>query len=176
MTALGLDMDGVLYGWHESVHEYFKLNRGYEGTFTEFWSREYLKFSDEDWKFLVEIDILYSDRMPTDDCINFLNYAKYRFDLYYITSRPAYVKTTTEQYLRRHHFPFQENLIFVSDKVNTARRLRLDYFIDDLPKHLEGLSEVCKVVMIERPYNLDSRDKYNTSKTLMGTLKYLEER
>lgn len=175
MKALGLDMDGVLYGWHEAVYEYLRLYRDYKGTFKELWSVDFKKFTEEDWEFLINIDILYTSRMPTPDCIKFLDYVKDKFELYYITARPKYVKTTTEQYLRHYNFPSQDNLIFESDKVNTVRRLKIDYFIDDLPKHLEGLSKVCDVIMIERPYNEKERELYKSSQTLLGTIKYLED-
>ena len=167
------DLDGVLYNWHGAVYEYFRLYKNYCGNYEKLWGTDYLNFTDEDWEFLTNIDFLYSNQNPTHDCVNFLNEIKDKFEIYYVTSRPLYVKLTTEQYLRRHKFPFQENLIFSNDKVNTARLLRADYCIDDLPKHIEGLSKVSKVVMIAQPYNKDYQNSYPTSKTLMGTLKYI---
>lgn len=174
--VLMADLDGCLYQWHTAVYEYFKLYRDYTGTYNDLWGRDYLSFSDADWEYLTKIDTFYSSQIPTVDCVNFLNKVKFLFDIYYVTSRPLYVKLTTEQYLKRYKFPFRENLIFTEDKINTARRLRADYCIDDLPKNLEGLCKVSKVVMIQQPYNVEYRDKYPSSKTLMGTLPFLVER
>lgn len=172
--VLGIDLDGVLYPWHHSAHEYMRLYRNYTGTYNDLWGTDHLKFTPEDWEFLANIDILYSNMAPTPDCVNFLKEIGDKFTVYYVTSRPEYVRLTTEQYLRRHRFPFTDNLILESDKVNTARRLKCDYFIDDLPKYLDGLSGVTKVIMIEQPYNKSYIGKYLSSKTLMGTLQYLE--
>jgi 5'(3')-deoxyribonucleotidase len=171
-----MDMDGVCYKWHSAVYEYFKLYKDYCGTYNDLWGKDYLKFTDADWEYLTKIDTFYSSQIPTVDCVNFLDKVKDLFDIYYVTSRPEYVKLTTEQYLKRYKFPFRENLIFTNDKVNTARRLRADFCIDDLPKHIEGLSKVSKVVMIAQPYNKEYQDKYPTSRTLMGTLQYLIKR
>lgn len=168
-----LDLDGCLYKWHSAIYEYLKLYKNYEGTYETLWGKDYLSFTNEYWEFITNVDFFYSSQLPTEDCVNFLNEIKDRFEIYYVTSRPLYVKLTTEQYLRRYNFPFQENLIFSNDKVNTARLIRADYCIDDLPKHIEGLSKVSKVVMIAQPYNKEYQEIYPTSQTLMGTLKYI---
>jgi len=172
--SIGLDLDGTLVAWHLAVYDYFRTYKGYVGTYNAFWTDEYKTWSEGVWKFITEIDIFYSSQQPTSDCVKFLECIKDKFDIYYITSRPRLVKTTTEQYLRKYKFPFQENLIFTDDKVNMARLLRLDYAIDDLPKHVEGLSKVTKVIMISQPWNKELWGIYPTSQTLMGTLQYME--
>jgi uncharacterized HAD superfamily protein len=174
--VLVLDLDGVLYRWHHAVYDYFLVHRDYKGSFDTLWSKDYLNFSKEDWEYLVNVDIFYSSQFPTDDCMNFLDKVKYRFDIYYLTGRPIYVKTTTEQFLRKYRFPFRDNLIFESDKINTARRLRADYCVDDLPENLEILSKVSKVVMVAQPYNKEYRNIYPTAYNLMGVLPFLETR
>ena len=172
---IGLDLDGCLYLWHSAVYDYFRFYKNYTGTWREFWTTKYKTFSDSDWKYITEVDIFYSSQPPTTDCVNFINNIKDRFEIYYITSRPMLVKTTTEQFLKRYKFPFHENLIFTDDKVNTARLLKLDYAVDDMPKHVEGLAKVTKIIMISQPWNIDIQDKYPTSQTLMGTLQYMED-
>jgi hypothetical protein len=172
--SLGIDMDGCLYNFQGAVLEYFRLYKGYTGTYGEFWSKDKLKLSDADWEFLINIDILYTSEMPTPDCINFLNYVKYRFNIYYITARPLLVKLTTEQYMRRHNFPFRDNLIFEKDKVNTARRLKLDYFIDDSQENIAGLSKVTNAILMAQPENRAYWDIYPTIHSLMGAVKLLK--
>ena len=171
--VLGLDLDGVLYRWHEAVYEYFRMYKNYTDSFSHLWEYDYKDLSKEDWEFLINIDFLYSCEVPTPDCISFLNNVKYRFDIYYVTGRPLSVKTTTEQFLKRYKFPFRENLIFASDKQNTIRRLKINYFIDDLPYNLEELSKVTNVIMLARPYNREFRETYNTAYSLMDSLKFL---
>ena len=173
--VLGLDLDGVLYQWHLAVYEYHRMYRGYEDDLSTFWSVHYKSLSEGDWEFLTNVDFFYSSIVPSPDCVNFLNNVKYRFELYYITSRPLFVKTTTEQYLKRYKFPFRDNLIFTDDKVNTARRVQVDYFIEDLPKNAELLSKVCDVILIAQPYNHEYWESYKTAHSLMSALQYLED-
>jgi uncharacterized HAD superfamily protein len=173
--TLGVDLDGVIYNWHISVYEYHINFKNYAGSFNDFWTKEYKNFTPEWWKYIVDIDILYSDRPPVSDCFSFLDKIVNRFEVYYITSRPECVKTTTEQYLKRYKFPFQDNLIFTKDKVNTARLLKLSYAIDDLPEQIEGLSRVTKTFMIAQPYNIDYQDKCTTVKSLTQILGLLED-
>lgn len=173
--VLCLDMDGVLYNWHNAVFEYVTMYKGYNKSFTELWSRDYLYFTEGDWEFMTYIDILYSNQAPTPDCVSFLNNVKYRFEIYYITARPTYVKTTTQQYLNRYKFPFRHNLFFEPDKVSMARLLKADYFIDDIPANISKLQSVTKTIMIARPYNRDYWDTTTTAFSLMGALKFLED-
>lgn len=175
MSALGLDLDGVLYNWHLAVYEYYKLFKSYVGTYGEFWGIYYKNISKEEWDFLCQVDTLYSNVPPTDDCIDFLDYVKYRYDVYYITSRPLLVKLTTEQFLRRYKFPFRENLVFTSDKVNESRRLHITNFLDDNPIYIEGLSKITNTILIANPWNSHLWDTYNTAHSLKSAIKFLEE-
>lgn len=174
--VLMVDMDGVLYNWHNAVYDFMRTYRNYTDTFETLWSKDFLNFTPEFWEFIVNTDIFYSSQMPTNDCLEFLNSVKDKFTVYYVTGRPDYVRLTTEQFLRRYKFPFQENLIFSKDKVNTARLIRADYCLEDLPKYLEDLSKVSTVIMREQPYNVHLKDKYKSAQTLMGMLKLIMPR
>lgn len=171
---LGLDLDGVLYGWHNAVYDYVKLYRGYTESYTKFWSEDYKNLTSEMWEFLTTIDIFYSSQMPTDDCLKFINDAANKFDIFYVTSRPAYVKLTTEQYLRKYNFPFQENLIFTQNKVNEARRYGIDYFVEDMPENAIKLSKVTNVILMAQPWNKDIQDQYLTVTSINQLLEHLE--
>lgn len=172
---IGVDLDGVLYDWPMSVYGWHTNFKSYAGSFNDFWTKEIVKFDPDWWKYICSLDILYSDRPPVSDCLLFLDRIKDRFEIYYITARPECVKTTTEQYLKRYKFPFQENLIFTDDKANVARRLKLNYAIDDLPAHVEALHKVTKVFMIAKPWNVHIQDKYTTVKSLTEILALLED-
>jgi len=148
---------------------------GFLGTFNEFWTEGVKTFSEDDWVYLLGIDTLYSDRFPTADCTNFLDSIKNRFDIYYVTSRPDSVRLTTEQYLKRFKFPFQENLIFQNDKVNVARLLGLSYAVDDRAEQVESLSSVCTAIMVAKPWNKHIWNEYPTVFSLMEILNYLED-
>lgn len=174
--VLMLDLDGVLYDWHRAVYDYYREYKGYMESYRCLWGRDYLNFSPEDWKYITEVDTFYSSQFPTQDCIDFLNKVKYIFDIYYVTGRPESVKITTEQYLKRYRFPFRENLIFSADKVNTARRIKASFCVEDLLKNVEVLSKVAKTIMFAQPHNEEYWDVYPTAHTLVGVLPFLEHR
>ena len=173
--SIGVELDGTTYTWHQAVYEYYQVHKNYIGSYTNFWTNEYKNITDAGWEFLINVDIFYSSQMPTEDCMNFLNNIKYRFDIYYLTSRPDYVKVTTEQFLKRYKFPFRDNLIFTNDKVSDARRLKLSYCLDDMPHHVEALAKVTNVIMIAQPWNKGIWDVYPTAHSLMSALQYLED-
>lgn len=173
MTSLGLDIDGVLYDWHSSVLAYLTLYKGYTGTYNKLWSEDYKEFSEDYWNYLASIDTLYSSCLPTTDCINFISWAKDRYEIYYITSRPPLVRLTTEQYFSRYNFPYLDNIIFESDKVNTARLLKLQYFIEDLPASILPLSKVTNIIVKAQPYNIDLWEMFPTTQSLMGAIKFM---
>ena len=175
MKRIGLDLDGVLYNWHSSLYDYYRLYMNFQGTFNDFWTSGVTSFSTETWTYLLGIDTLYSNRFPTADCINFLEAIKNRFEIYYITSRPKSIKLTTEQYLRRFKFPFNENLIFNDNKVNVARLLGLSYAVDDRASQIESLSKVTTAIIVAKPWNKHIWNDYPTVFSLMDILDYLED-
>lgn len=172
MKNLGLDLDGTLYDWHTPVYNYHVLYRGFEGSFNKFWGGEEQKSLP--YEHLCGIDTFYSSSMPTKDIIDFLSYVRDRFNIYYITARPDSVRLTTEQYLRRYDFPSNDNLIFTDDKVNMARKLNLDYMIEDSSHQVINLSKIVFTIMVARPWNKHIWDEYPTVRTLMQSTKYLE--
>lgn len=175
MKRLGLDLDGTLINWHESVLEYYKMFRGFDGTDSSFWTTFYKTIPDDEFNFITQIEFLYTNRQPDADCRSFIDCVKDRFEIYYITARPSIARLTTEQYLRKYNFPFQENLIFTDDKVNAARLLKLDYFIEDMPNHVKALSDVVFTIMRSRPWNKDIWYEYPTVTKLMESMQYLED-
>lgn len=172
MKNLGLDLDGVLYDWHTPVWNYHRLYKGFEGSFDEFWSGDAQKSLPYDY--LMGVDIFYSSAFPTKDVVSFLDYVKDRFNIYYITARPESVRLTTEQYFRRYNFPYVDNLIFSHDKVPVARKLGLDYMIEDSAPNVIKLSDVVFTILVARPWNRHIQNEYPTIRNLMESIKYLE--
>lgn len=174
MRLMGLDLDGVLYEWHTSVYDYCVRFRDYTKSITEFWTNPYESCDMDFWNTITEVDIFYSNMSPTPDCVKFLDVVKEKFELYYITSRPDYVKTTTQQYLRRYGFPYQDNLIFTKDKVNMARKLQLSYIILDNVENVKSLSNVTNTILRARPWNKEIWDLYPTCHSLMDALQFID--
>jgi uncharacterized HAD superfamily protein len=175
MRTIGIDMDGVLYNWHESLYEHCRLFEGYEGSYWEFWNNYRNVMTEEHLEYLIQLDTLYSNILPTKQCKELLNNLASRYEIFYVTARPKTVQTTTESYLKRHKFPFRENLVFSEDKVSVARRYQFSFAIDDHPKHLKGLSEVTSVVMVLQPWNKEYRDVFPTAVNLLDILNYIKE-
>jgi uncharacterized HAD superfamily protein len=175
MNNIGLDLDGVLYNWHIAVYDYFVLNKNYTGTLNDFWTTEYKSLSDDDWNYLTTVDIFYSSQFPTEECKVFLSELQKKFEIFYITNRPISVRTTTEQFLKKHCFPFQENLLFTDDKETTARRYMLGICVEDQPHNLTKLQTVADVIMIAQPYNIDYWDKFPTAHSLISALKLIKK-
>lgn len=175
MKSIGLDFDGVLYRWHESLYQYFVLYRDYDGSYETFWKDYKSIVSEDDLEYYASIDTLYSNMMPTCDCLSFLDQIKDRFNIFYITSRPVLVKTTTEAYMRRYSFPQRDNLVFTYDKGSYARRLRLSYFVEDSQKNAEELRAITTVILMAQPWNKPVWYEYPTVRNLNEILQYLED-
>ena len=176
MDAVGLDLDGVLYPWHESVLTHYEMYKGYTGSYTEFWGEFYKTITKDEWEFLTHVDFFYSNKLPSKKLLEFLEKVASSYEIFYISSRPGDVGLTTEQYLKRYNFPFRENLILTDDKSSIARLYKVKYFIDDQPKHLESLSKVTKVAMKLQPYNHDYVNMYTTVSTFEDMLAFLNIR
>jgi 5'(3')-deoxyribonucleotidase len=174
--AIGLDLDGVLYPWHEAVYNFYVCFRDYKDTFTQFWSSYYKSFTDSDWNFLINVDVFYSCISPSKSVVEFLSEVSKHYNIYYISSRPESVQLATDQFLKRYKFPFYENLIFSSDKASYARLYQLKYFVDDLPEQVEELSKVTNTIMYARPYNKEYQKKYCTARSYSEVLKLMEIR
>lgn len=167
MRTIGLDLDGVLYRWHESLYEYFRLYRNFRGTYNEFWSTYIQQVSEEELCYLAGIDTLYSNMPPTRDCIDFLDVLKDLFEIFYVTSRPDSVRATTELFLEKHKFPFKENLIFTPNKDNFARLHKFSFAVDDVQQHLEKYSKVTTPILFAQPWNRAIRDNFIVVRNLM---------
>lgn len=174
MSAVGFDLDGVLYEWHEAVYDYFKMFREYKDSYTTFWRNYRTILTNEDWGTITEISPLYGCKNPPTGCQDFLSKVADKYEIYYITFRPKSAELTTENYLKRFDFPFRENLIFTPDKANHARLLKLKYFTEDRQDYIEPLSKVTNVILRARPWNEDIWDVYPTAHSFSDMAKFME--
>jgi uncharacterized HAD superfamily protein len=163
---IGLDIDGVIYRWHESLYRYFCEIKGFDGTIYDFWLKFVPSKPNEYWDYYASLPFLYWDTTPRDDVLVTLPKLAELGTLYYITSRPDEVRYKTEKFFDYYDLPFKENIIFSRDKQTYARLLKLDYFVDDLQNNVDEVSKVTKTFLFRATHNFPIQDKYPTVGTL----------
>jgi uncharacterized HAD superfamily protein len=152
-----MDIDGTLTeNWQKSVYEYCTNNiSNYEEHEKEFWNTYDTKYSETFRKNMASIPIFYSSGAPTKSLIGALWELSTRHSIAYGTVRPKEVELTTYNWLKRYNFPNYTEL-YLGDKTITARRLGTDLAIDDHIKWALRLMKMTSVILITRPYNIDS--------------------
>lgn len=167
---IGLDIDGVLYNWHYSVYRYFCEFRGFSGSQREFWM--YVRSLPEGtFDYYVKLPLLYIDTSPSTDVIVYLPKIAEIAEIFYITARTEELKPATSKFFDNYRFPFKENVIFSKNKQNYARLLKLDYFLDDQPYHIDELKSVTNAYLFKAVHNWESRELY----PLMNSMKEFYE-
>lgn len=159
--VLGLDLDGCLYDWHSAVYTYFQYERGYEKDYVTFWN-EFPLLKSELQDYIVSLPFLYESVLPSKQVKEFLEFAKDRSEIYYITKRPECVESATRRYLKKNNFPFQDNLYITGDKATTCRMFGITHFLDDFPSHLEKIKGIAECYLMAKPWNFEFRDEYKT--------------
>ena len=156
---IGLDIDGVVYNWHWSMYRHFIENKGFEGTQREFW--DYIWTLPKDvQQYYVRLPFLYNDTTPTADVLEYVPKLAELGEIYYISARPEEAETTTRKFFNSYNFPFKENVIFTDDKPSYVRLLKIDFFLDDRPKHVDELKGLTNVYLFKAVHNWRERDMY----------------
>lgn len=159
---IGLDIDGVIYPWHDSIFRYFREYKGFEGGTREFWDFFTTGLTPEEQEYYVSIPIMYLDTVPSDDVLTYVPKLAELGTLYYITSRPEHLKWATRKFFGIYQLPFKENIIFSSYKANYARLLGIDYFLDDLPHNIDSLLSTTDAYLLRQPHNWQAHDTYKS--------------
>lgn len=159
---LGIDIDGVLYPWHESLYTYYQYEMNYEGTFEQFWLDYIPNLCKEKQDYIVRIPMIYEMATPSESVVNFLDYVSSRADVYYLTHRPEELERITRKYFKRYNFPFQDNLFMTGDKVNACRYLGVTHFIDDFANQVKSVSAVADSYLMAKPWNRDYQEELKT--------------
>ncbi len=159
---IGLDIDGVLYPWHYSVYRYFTEFKGFEGDIDDFWTNH----RQEITPYYITISPLYLDTTPTKDVLEYVPKIAELGEIYYITSRSPDLWWVTGKFFDNYNLPFKENLIFSKFKPTEVRLHRLDYFLDDQPKHVEELQGITNAYLFKCIHNRADRERFNTINTM----------
>lgn len=152
---IGLDLDGVLYPWHEGVHTYFRMYRNYVGSEFKFWTEYWPSLPDTTHAYMQSLTDLYYKFIPETDMLDMLKRLSKKHELFYVTSRPESARAITELFLRNFKFPYKENLILATNKGLVARDLSLDILVDDMTPNLIGIPKNTIGVLVNKPWNSD---------------------
>lgn len=164
MNALNIciDIDGTItnaYDWLDITNKYFNKNIT-EDQVTEYEihavmgieRREY-----EDFYSIYKFKI-HSEQKLRDDVRRVLNILTEIHNLYFVTARDKELETLTHLFLRKNEIPYDELFVLGSHyKVNTAKQLNCDIFIEDNYNNAIQLSKAgFKVLLIDTNYNKKS--------------------
>lgn len=170
--VIGLDVDGVIYRYHEALYTFCQYELNYDGTFEEFWLEYIPSCSKEKQDYLIGLPIPYETSIPSKEVIEFLNYANEHADIYYITHRPDDLERITRRYFRRYNFPQQDNLFITGDKVTACRYLGVTHFLDDFVKHVKSVDGIADAYLMAKPWNKEFQNDFKT----VHSLKEFQER
>jgi uncharacterized HAD superfamily protein len=155
---IGIDLDGPVYPWHEEIYRYFQETKGYSKDLKEFW----LKDRHLVTPYYVSIPFLYNSTTPRRSVLEYIPKLAELGELYYVTSRHPDLWKVTKKFFDFYDLPFKENILFDENKANSVRLYRIDYFVDDMPHHVDSLKGITNVYLHTCVHNLEQRDGYNT--------------
>lgn len=168
---IGLDLDGVLYPWHYSIYRYFTEFKGYSGDIIDFWTNH----RDEITDYYVSLPHLYLDTSPTQDVLTYVPKLAELGELFYITARNDDLKGVTQKFFKIYDLPFKENVIFSKNKAIYVRLNKIDFFLDDLPKHVDELKGITKAYLFKAVHNINQREGYNVICSIKEFYELLKE-
>ena len=166
-VILGLDLDGVLYDWHDACYVYHQYELDYGGTYRQFWTEYFPSLTQERRNYLVSIDTLYDTKVPTQSVMDFLEFCERSSDaVYYLTSRSKDLERITRRYLSRNNFPSQDNLVMTTDKASACRLFGVTHFLDDFTQQVESVSKVTNAYLMAKLWNKDAQHRLPTVHSL----------
>jgi uncharacterized HAD superfamily protein len=166
MIKIGLDIDGVVYDWHDSVYRYCTQFKGCTDSEHVFWTKTWWEMPKEEQSYLISLPTLYNDYIPEQRHIDSLNALASLGELFYVTSRPPEFSFATLKFFESYKLPFKENIIHDNDKATVCRLLGIDYFCDDFPEHVLSTSKITKSYLMCRTHNIGKRGDFNTVTSL----------
>lgn len=102
--------------------------------------------------------IIYAESPIADDAAAVLAEWKSKFELYFISARSPYLLENTKNWFLNHDIGFDEiDLIGTHDKVEAAKKHKVELFLEDKHDNAIVLHEECHipVLLFDTPYNQD---------------------
>ena len=175
---IGLDIDGVLYPWHEGVWQKLKTEGYIDSNFDTFWNKEWIDMRDNRstlFMNLVNDPMMYSSHAPyygTRELLKTFDEAGHK--LFYVSQRPRHLEFTTKAWVTHEKLPQEDNVFVVETSKRDAVIVnQIDLFVDDAPRHVEELQEFCKVVLVRRPYNRDIQENFECIDSILQLGEYI---
>lgn len=162
---IGLDIDGVIYPWHDSIYRYFREFRGFTGEEVEFW--EYFRSLPQSTiEYYVSLPMMYLDTTPRASTIKAIPALAELGEIHYITSRQPSLHRATLKFFGIYDLPFKENLHFTEDKASVIRLKRIDYYLDDLTRFIDQVRGLTNAYLMCQPHNANQREGYEVVNSL----------
>lgn len=162
--VLGLDLDGTLYPWQQSLHSWLQRYRDVTLSFHEWWGKIQtgeIFYPESWWENMVLIEHLYSNIPPQQQDIDLLHKLAEEYHIVYITHRSEYLRHTTSSYLKNYNYPnYDELYMSKTPKDITVREHRCNFYVEDTPEIAESLQDITNVILMEQPWNEGEEDKY----------------
>ena len=157
---IGIDIDGVLYPWHEIVYREIGEDTGL--SFNDFWVNYIPSMSEDRQKYIVSIPLYYERALLSEDARTYLPRLAELGELFFITARDISLQRITEKFLNKNKVPFKENLFLEKDKGYLARMLQLNYFVDDFISNYDSVGKTAKAFLFAQPWNRSERGNRDT--------------
>lgn len=171
MKRLGLDLDGTLYPWHRALYIELLIHDKTHLEYDEFWEHGYKIYNRLWWENMCKVEFLYSSIPPSKLLLDMVNRLSSKYELYYITSRPKELYTTTKTYLYKYKFPYIENVYLTPDKRPFVMYYDIDIMVDDKPDVLDKLA--CTRILVTQPWNKDKEVSYKRINNILDLEKEL---
>jgi 5'(3')-deoxyribonucleotidase len=152
--VIGIDLDGVLYPWHDIIYKEHKLSGKTDLSFYEFWKQSWDDYYSDDsrklyWDNICQIPIYYQRSLISPGDLDVLNFLAKKADIYYITARPKSLEFVTRSWLKENKLPYYGNVIFAEDKLPHIILLGCDYFIDDKIDTIENIKDHTNAILFK---------------------------
>jgi len=165
---IGFDIDGVLahpFDIFDDKLEAMCGERLFENTKSWFLDLDSVGLKNLDFNFFLSSTLIEAgNTVPIYASCNFyieklwnqvVSPAKYPF-IPIISSRDKTVRRTTEKWLDKYIRPTVPCKLYISnEKEKIIKELKLKYFVEDRYESCKKISSVCKVFMMNQPWNLE---------------------
>lgn len=156
---LCIDIDGTItdpYYWVDAANKYFRTDITSEDV-TQYKINNILGVTSEEYEEFYEklkFKIHKEEKLRNDSRVNICRLKK-NSNIYFVTARDKSLELLTRRYLKDNRIPFDSLYVLGSDyKVNKAKELNCDWFIEDNYDNAIGLSKSgFKVLLMDTNYN-----------------------
>ncbi|PLS01779.1 5' nucleotidase, NT5C type [Neobacillus cucumis] len=162
MRRFGIDIDGTVTSPASLlpfINRAFKLNILYEDV-NQYELTPFVNVPEKEFAqwFTENEPIIYKGSPPAQGAIDVLNKWKQTHELFFISARGPHLLDVTEEWFFQNGLTFHHiELIGSHDKVETAKKHKVDVFFEDKHDNAVMIHEECRipVILFDTPYNQD---------------------